>query len=197
MFGALLISWASCLIIHDPNKDGLGRMNITTLSLPPTINATSAPICSPAQFFSPMDFHLISTIPLTTILLSWMMTAAASARSSPASSYNIPKRTGSVSCLFATTPECRPTLDDCKSAEVIRVDFPWDIESDNHTINHWSEVIITPDNVHIAWTMLGTDIGSAHGLGSLHRSSTRYSIEKAQVISTIDTTYLALSTVEK
>jgi hypothetical protein len=81
--------------------------------------------------------------------------------------------------------ECDPDVDTCQRAELISVRYPWQYEQDPRTMNHWSEIIIAPDNEHIAWTILRTDIGAAVGLGVLKRTPDGYIIEQAQIISTL------------
>lgn len=81
--------------------------------------------------------------------------------------------------------ECNPDIDRCQHTELVPVKYPWQYEQDPRTMCHWSEIIIAPDNQHIAWTILRTDIGAAVGLGILARHSDAYIIEKAQIISTI------------
>jgi hypothetical protein len=81
--------------------------------------------------------------------------------------------------------ECDPDIDGCESAELVPVRYPWDIEREPHTTHHWSEIIIAPDNEHMAWTMLRTDLGAANALGILVRTNDAYVIEEPQIISTL------------
>ncbi|MET0903949.1 MAG: hypothetical protein ABWZ52_11965 [Acidimicrobiales bacterium] len=81
--------------------------------------------------------------------------------------------------------ECDPDIDGCERAELVPVTYPWDIEQEPHTSHHWSEIIIAPDNEHMAWTMLRTDVGAANALGSLVRKQNAYVIESPQIISTL------------
>lgn len=81
--------------------------------------------------------------------------------------------------------ECQPDLDDCERADLIPIRYPWDAEQDPRTLNHWSEIIIAPDNEHMAWTLLRTDIGAAVGLGVLQREAGGYVLEQPQIVSTI------------
>lgn len=81
--------------------------------------------------------------------------------------------------------ECSPNIDNCTSTELVPVVFPDAITSDAKTMNRWTEVIIAPDNVHMAWTMLRSDYTSAALLGSLIRQGDNYVIENPQVISTV------------
>ena len=82
--------------------------------------------------------------------------------------------------------ECGPDLDTCTSAVLVDVDYPWDLESSPLVSHHWSEVILAPDDEHIAWTILRTDMGADAALGRLRRTSDRYIIEDPQLISTTE-----------
>lgn len=79
--------------------------------------------------------------------------------------------------------ECYPDIDTCDKAELIPIEYPWEIKDDPRTSHHWSEIIIAPDNEHMAWTILRTDIGAANMLGHLTRQPDKYVIEEPQVIS--------------
>jgi len=81
--------------------------------------------------------------------------------------------------------ECDPDIDTCQHAKLVPVKYPWQYEQDPRTMRHWSEIIIAPDNEHISWTILRTDIGAAVGLGILKRTQDAYIIENAQIISTL------------
>lgn len=81
--------------------------------------------------------------------------------------------------------ECYPDIDSCERAELVRVQYPWLIKLDPRTWRHWSEPIIAPDNEHVAWTVLRTDIGAANIMGILKRRGNKYVIRKPQVISTL------------
>jgi len=82
--------------------------------------------------------------------------------------------------------ECYPDIDNCKSVKLVPVKYPWLIHLDPRTTKHWSEVIIAPDNEHICWTILRSDIGAANVMGILQRKRNKYVIKKPQVISTIE-----------
>lgn len=81
--------------------------------------------------------------------------------------------------------ECDPDIDHCQHARLVPVKYPWGYEDDPRTMNHWSEIIIAPDNEHISWTALRTDIGAFVGLGVLKRTEDAYIIEQAQIISSM------------
>jgi len=81
--------------------------------------------------------------------------------------------------------ECEPDLDTCMKATVVPVTYPSVLAEDEHTTHHWSEIIIAPDNKHMSWTMLRSDLGAAVAIGVLERKTDHYVIENVQLISTI------------
>ncbi|QMV43979.1 TolB-like translocation protein [Cohnella cholangitidis] len=81
--------------------------------------------------------------------------------------------------------ECTPTIDTCTSSKLVPVSYPSILEEDERTTHHWSEIIIAPDNKHISWTMLRSDVGAAVAIGTLERKAERYVIENVQLISSI------------
>src|SRR5512133_1213691 len=72
--------------------------------------------------------------------------------------------------------ECDPDIDRCQHPVLVPVKYPWGYADDPRTMKHWSEIIIAPDNEHISWTILRTDIGAAVGLGILMRTRDAYVI---------------------
>jgi hypothetical protein len=82
--------------------------------------------------------------------------------------------------------ECSPNIDACESATIIPVEYPWNMEDDPKITHHWSEIIIAPDNEHISWTTLRSDIGATVSLGVLKRREDRYTISDAQIISSLE-----------
>jgi len=79
--------------------------------------------------------------------------------------------------------EVTPDLDTPASAALIGVDYPWGLTADPLTSHHWSEIIVSPDDEHIAWTILRTDLSAAVALGRLRRTHDRYTIEDPAIIS--------------
>lgn len=79
--------------------------------------------------------------------------------------------------------ECHPDIDHCETVELVPIEYPWQVDTDPRTTHRWSEIIIAPDNEHMSWTMLRTDIGAANGLGILKREGGKYIIENPQIIS--------------
>jgi len=81
--------------------------------------------------------------------------------------------------------ECIPDIDQCVDAKLIPIKYPDNIMNDNKTAMHWSEVIISPDNVHMAWTTLRFD-GHADFIGKLVRYEDKYVLEDVRIISTLN-----------
>ncbi len=79
--------------------------------------------------------------------------------------------------------ECYPDIDNCETTKLVPVKYPWNIYDDQSTYMHWSEIIISPDNKYICWTMLRSDVGAANGIGELVRYEDKYIIENPKVIS--------------
>lgn len=80
--------------------------------------------------------------------------------------------------------ECTPDLDTCTSAELVDVEYPWGLEEDPLTSHHWSEIIVSPDDQYISWTILRSDMGAAAAWGRLRRTDDRYVIDDPVLIST-------------
>jgi hypothetical protein len=180
------------MIIQDPN--GLGRVEVSTIPMPDSAREISA-----TYTFS------------GSVLVAFKQAAEASNKdfwniavaNDDGSDFRVifagaiskhPKANGIRFMVYADNKrvllgdyvlECDPDIDHCQRARLVPVQYPWQYEQDPRTMNHWSEIIIAPDNEHISWTILRTDIGAAVGLGVLKRTEDAYVIEKAQVISTM------------
>ncbi|MGO4595087.1 hypothetical protein AB4Z18_14825 [Leifsonia sp. 2TAF2] len=79
--------------------------------------------------------------------------------------------------------EATPDLGTATTVELLRVEYPWELTSDPLTSHHWSEIIVSPDDRHIAWTVLRTDMSAVVALGRLERGAGRYTIEEPAIIS--------------
>ncbi len=80
--------------------------------------------------------------------------------------------------------ECSPDIDTCRQAELVPIRYPALLYKDPNITHRWSEVIISPDNRHISWTIL-TQGYSAVALGTLRRESDAYEVDDVRIISTL------------
>ena len=78
--------------------------------------------------------------------------------------------------------ECEPSIIDCKKTKVVPIRYPWNIASDSKYWMHWSEIIVAPDNEHMAWTSLLKSGGCTVVVGKLVREKDEYVIKNTQVI---------------
>lgn len=77
--------------------------------------------------------------------------------------------------------ECEPNISECRRTNLVPLEYPWGLAEDESVFCHWSEIIISPDNEHIAWTTLGKGFTAAC-IGTLVRREDRYVIENARVL---------------
>lgn len=83
--------------------------------------------------------------------------------------------------------ECAPNLDECGKASLLPVQYPKEVADGVHIDHRWSEVIVAPDNRHIAWTTLLTNYVAAPVLtGEMQRTDTGYVIVAPHIVSTFD-----------
>jgi hypothetical protein len=82
--------------------------------------------------------------------------------------------------------ECRRSLDDCSNPELLPVLFPAEVADGEHIAHRWSEIIVAPDNRHIAWTTLLADYSAVVFTGELQRKGAGYAIVKARVVSSLN-----------
>lgn len=83
--------------------------------------------------------------------------------------------------------ECAPSLDACDRASLLPVEYPKEVADGDHIAHRWSEMIVAPDNRHVAWTTLLTGYVAAPVLtGELRRSGKGYVIANPQIVSTSD-----------
>lgn len=79
--------------------------------------------------------------------------------------------------------EASPDLDAAETVELHRVEYPWNLTGDPRVSHHWSEIIVSPDGDHIAWTSLRKDFTALAALGRLRRQRDGYLIDDAILIS--------------
>lgn len=78
--------------------------------------------------------------------------------------------------------ECSPDIDHCEETRLVRLYYPEHLDHGENIFMRWSEVVIAPDNCHMAWTML-TSTGSMNYLGRLERDKEYYRMEDICAIS--------------
>lgn len=82
--------------------------------------------------------------------------------------------------------ECAPSLDACARSKLVPVDYPSEVAESPQVLARWSEMIVAPDNRHIAWTTLLSSASALAFVGELQRTPARYRVVNARIISTQD-----------
>lgn len=82
--------------------------------------------------------------------------------------------------------ECTTSLETCDDPALLPVTYPQEVAGGDHISHRWSEIIIGPDNRHIAWTTLLADYSAVVLTGELVRRGEGYDIADARIVSTID-----------
>ena len=81
--------------------------------------------------------------------------------------------------------ECANSLERCEKPALVPVDYPPEVNDGDHVAHRWSEMIIAPDNRHVAWTTLFSGYSAMVFTGELRRERGRYRITAPNIISTI------------
>jgi hypothetical protein len=184
------------MTISDTNKNGLGRINVETLSLPNFVKPFSATytrsgtvLVSYKQEDDPadMDYQHIAVVNDDgndfREIFSGIIRRHKTANGIRFMCFSDNKRI----LLGDYVLECSPDINSCENAELVPVEYPAELMNDPAIMMHWSEIIIAPDNEHIAWTMLR--YSGSNGvvfLGKLSRQKTIYAVLNAQIISNLD-----------
>lgn len=82
--------------------------------------------------------------------------------------------------------ECARSLDTCTNPTIVPVDYPAEVASGDHISHRWSEMIVAPDNRHIAWTTLLANYSAIVFTGELKKSGGAYKVVHPQIVSTVD-----------
>jgi hypothetical protein len=82
--------------------------------------------------------------------------------------------------------ECAPSLDACSHSALLPVDYPAQVDHGEYIANRWSEMVVAPDNRHVAWDTLLANYSVLVFTGALERDAGRYRIVAPQIVSTID-----------
>jgi hypothetical protein len=78
--------------------------------------------------------------------------------------------------------ECVPNLDACDRPTLVPVVYPAEVAGGDDISHRWSEIIVAPDNQHIAWTTLFADYSAAVFSGKLEREQGGYTIVSPRMI---------------
>ena len=101
----------------------------------------------------------------------------------------IPFRDGKRIYLGDFVFECNETtknISSCEKGVLIPVNYPEEVVNNNYTYKTWSEMVVAPDNIHVAWTSLNMACGAVDFLGKFKRTEKSYEIEESKIISTIN-----------
>ena len=101
----------------------------------------------------------------------------------------IPFRDGKRIYLGDFVFECNDTtknISSCEKGVLIPVNYPEEVVNNTDTYKTWSEMVVAPDNIHVAWTSLNMACGAVDFLGKFKRTENSYEIEESKIISTIN-----------
>lgn len=82
--------------------------------------------------------------------------------------------------------ECSKTLDLCNDPALLPVHYPAEVAGGDHIAHRWSEMIVAPDNRHVAWTTLLSNYSALVFTGELRKQRGAYAIVKPQIVSSIN-----------
>lgn len=82
--------------------------------------------------------------------------------------------------------ECARSLDDCGASSLLPVTYPAEVSDGDHIAHRWSEMIVAPDNRHIAWTTLLANFSALVFTGELQKQGASYVIANPRIVSTLD-----------
>ena len=83
--------------------------------------------------------------------------------------------------------ECAAALEACEKPALLPVTFPTEVDDAAHVAARWSEIIVAPDNRHVAWTTLLAGYTAAVVLtGELRRDGAGYVIADPRIINTLE-----------
>jgi hypothetical protein len=184
------------MTIHDPNPNGLGKIEVKTLSLPEWAKPQSATYTYSGTVLlsygkdvgsDDLDYQNIAVLNDDGTCFRNIFSGSIKKH---------PKANGIRYMVFEDNKrillgdhvlECVPDIDTCENAKLVPVEYPAELVDDPATMKHWSEIIIAPDNEHISWTTLRSDgNGAAVLIGKLTRRKDRYTIDDTKIISTLE-----------
>lgn len=78
--------------------------------------------------------------------------------------------------------ECEPDMDHCTGSRLVPVVYPPMAEDSSPYAMRWSEIVVAPDNAHMAWTALSGTSGSVNLLARMVRGEDGYRLEDVKEI---------------
>src|SRR3546814_911431 len=82
--------------------------------------------------------------------------------------------------------ECATMLDHCENPALLPVQYPAQVAGGDDIAHRWSEMVVAPDDRHIAWTTLLANYSAMVFTGELQKEGAAYKIVNAQIVSTLD-----------
>lgn len=82
--------------------------------------------------------------------------------------------------------ECDRPLDSCVNPALYPVQYPAEVADGPHIGHRWSEMIVSPDNRHVAWTTLFSNYSAMVFTGEMVRQGAGYTITGPQIVSTLN-----------
>ncbi len=82
--------------------------------------------------------------------------------------------------------ECEAALETCGRAKLVPVAYPPEVAGGEHIAHRWSEMVIAPDNRHVAWTTLFSNFSAALFTGELRREADGYRIVAPSIVSNLE-----------
>src|SRR3546814_2904385 len=77
-------------------------------------------------------------------------------------------------------------LDHCENPALLPVQYPAQVAGGDDIAHRWSEMVVAPDDRHIAWTTLLANYSAMVFTGELQKEGAAYKIVNAQIVSTMD-----------
>ena len=77
-------------------------------------------------------------------------------------------------------------ISSCEKGVLIPVNYPDKVVNNPYTYKTWSEMVVSPDNIHVAWTSLNMACGAVNFLGKFNRKENSYEIVETKIISSIN-----------
>ncbi|URZ09293.1 hypothetical protein [Clostridium felsineum] len=196
LFSTVSVPALASSTTKDSNSDGIGRVNISGIPLPSDVKQLISGTYTysgkvlisykTANDVNTTDFYNLATMNDDGTGFKPIFSGVISAKAKANGIRFMPFQDNKRILLGDYVLECSPSIDNSTSTKLVPVVYPAAIENDSNVTKRWSEIIIAPDNNHMAWTTLRSDIGATSCVGTLKRGDDSYTVENPKVISTIN-----------